>query len=73
MGAWVAVCTRATLSGVPASVVISQAAPTPWTVVPVALTRLASHKARNRPSRSGERIPPLRPASRLPVVAMPPP
>ena len=28
--------------------VIGQAAPTPWTMVPVALTRLASHRARNR-------------------------
>ena len=38
-GAWVAVCTSATMSGVPASVVISQAAPTPWMTAPVALTR----------------------------------
>jgi hypothetical protein len=47
----------ATRSGVPASVVISQAAPTPWTMVPVALTRLASHKARKTRSRSGAKIP----------------
>jgi hypothetical protein len=43
----------ATRPGVPASVVISQAAPTPWTMVPVALTGLASHRARNTFSRSG--------------------
>ena len=42
------------------------------TVVPVALTRLAIHKARNRPSRSGEKIAPLRGTSWFSVAATAP-
>ena len=43
----VAVWTSATMSGVPASVVISQAAPTPCTSQPIEPTRLAAQIARN--------------------------
>ena len=45
-GAWVAVWTSATMSGVPASEVMSQAAPTPWISVPRLETRLAVHTMR---------------------------
>ena len=58
----VAVWTRATMSGVPASVVISHAAPTPCTSQPIEPTRLAVQIARNSGSFSGERIPPPLPA-----------
>ena len=70
IGARIAVWTRATMSGVPASVVISQAAPTPCTSQPIEPTRLASQMARNSGSRSGDRMPPPPPARRSPPVAI---
>ena len=59
IGRVVAVCTSATMSGVPASVVISQAAPTPWTSQPTEPTTLAAHTARNMGRRKGAKMPPL--------------
>ena len=68
----VAVWTRATMSGVPASVVISQAAPTPWTSQPVEPIRFAPQMARNMGTRSGARMPPPRPTFvRPPAVIRP--
>ena len=54
----VAVWTRATMSAVPASVVISQAAPTPWTSQPVEPTRFAAQTARNMGTPKGAMMPP---------------
>ena len=65
IGASIAVWTRATMSGVPASVVISHAAPAPWISVPRAETRLAAQMTRNMPGRRrGARMPPPRRRSR---------
>ena len=68
----VAVWTSATMSGVPASVVISQAAPTPWTSQPVEPIRLAPQIAAEHGQPQRREDAPAMPRLCLPACRHPP-